>query len=123
DDPVAADAHPAAPARRLCHRRLAALPVEALRTYRTRVDPQAKKWLEQGTADHDIPLLQRVVDETFCSRRTDAALDLLGDLEFERGQFFEAGRWWGMLARPASEAAAHAKQPPPWEKDKGQRTK
>jgi outer membrane protein assembly factor BamB len=115
DDLVAVDAHLAVPARRLCHLRLAALPVESLRPYRTRVDPQAKKWLEQGSADHDLNLLRRVVDETFCGRRTDGALDLLGDLEFERGHFCEAGRWWRMLARPASEAA-RAKPRPPWDR-------
>jgi outer membrane protein assembly factor BamB len=112
DDLVAVDAHLAIPARRLCHTRLAALPPEALRPYRTRVDPQAKKWLEQGIADHDVRPLQRVVDEAFCSRPTEAALDLLGDLAFERGDFAEAGRWWRMLALPASEAAARAKEPP-----------
>src|SRR5579872_5340711 len=42
DDLVAVDAHVVVPARRLCHLRLAALPAEALRPYRTRVDPQAK---------------------------------------------------------------------------------
>ncbi len=113
DDLVAVDAHLAVPARRLCQLRLAALPPEALRSYRTRVDPQAKKWFQQGAADHDVSPLQRIVDETFCSRSTDAALDLLGDLAFERGRFHEAERWWRMLALPASEAAARAKQPPP----------
>jgi outer membrane protein assembly factor BamB len=116
DDLVAVDAHLAVPARRLCHLRLAALPPEVLRPYRTRVDPQAKKWLEQAAADHDVYPLQRIVDETFCSRHTDAALDLLGDLAFERGQFHEAARWWRMLALPASEAVTRARQPlpPPW---------
>src|SRR5947199_7380551 len=32
-------------ARRLCHRELSLLPAEALREYRSRIDPQAKKWL------------------------------------------------------------------------------
>src|SRR5262245_40225294 len=33
--------------RRLCHIRLAALPPSALRLYRSRVDDQAKQWLDQ----------------------------------------------------------------------------
>lgn len=101
------------PARRLCHIRLAALPPDALRPYRTRVDQQAKKWLEQGSAGRDVRPLRRVVEEAFCSRHGDAALDLLGDLAFERGRFHEAERWWRMLALPASEAAHRAKRPPP----------
>src|SRR5262249_1781281 len=63
-------------ARWLCHWRLAALPPEALTLYRSRVDAQAKKWLEQGRSEHDARLLRRVVEETFCSRFTDRALDL-----------------------------------------------
>jgi outer membrane protein assembly factor BamB len=106
------------PARRLCNLRLAALPPDVLAPYRTRVDPQAKKWLDQGAADRDLRLLRRVVEEAFCSRHADAALDLLGDLAFERGDFHQAGRWWRTVARPASEVARRAGQPaaPPWAK-------
>ncbi len=112
DDLVPAGERLSLPARRLCQLRLAALPADFLRPYRGRVDPQAKKWLDQGRADHDPRPLQRLVEEAFCSRPAEAALDLLGDQAFERGQFHEAERWWRQLARPASEA-----------KDKGQRTK
>ncbi len=103
DDLVPLDARHALQARRLCHLSLAAMPAEALALYRTRVDGQAKKWLEQGLADRDPTLLRRLVDETFCSRFTDRALDLLGDLAFEQGDFDEAMRWWRMLVLPASE--------------------
>src|SRR5262245_38036214 len=72
--------------RRLCHQRIAALPAEALRLYRNRVDAQARKWLEEGTARRDAVLLQRVVDYAFCSRSGDQALLLLGDRAFERGR-------------------------------------
>ena len=34
--------------------------------------------------------LRRLVDERFCSSVTDQALQLLGDLAFERGEFGEA---------------------------------
>jgi outer membrane protein assembly factor BamB/tetratricopeptide (TPR) repeat protein len=92
--------------RLLCHADLAALPPEGLRLYRNRVDPQAQKWLEQGSAQRDMALLRRVVDEAFCSRAGDRALDLLGDLAFERARFEEAERWWRYLARPAPEVLA-----------------
>ncbi|HZY88979.1 MAG TPA: hypothetical protein VFE78_29410, partial [Gemmataceae bacterium] len=81
-------------ARRLCHARLAALPPEALRLYRDRVEPQARKWLAEAAATRDAALLRKVVDEAFCSRSGERALDLLGDLAFERGRFDEAEGWW-----------------------------
>lgn len=90
-------------ARYLCFLRLAALPPEALRLHRARVDAQAKKWLDQGQANRDPAMLRRLVEESFCSRHTDQALDLLGDLSFERGDFEEAERWWKLLALPASQ--------------------
>src|SRR5437588_778696 len=74
-------------ARRLCHRELSRLPPEALREYRSRVEPQAKKWLDEALPIHDVRLLRRVVDEAFCSRSGETAADLLGDLAFERGRF------------------------------------
>jgi outer membrane protein assembly factor BamB len=113
DELVPVDPRLSVPARRLCQLRLAALPADVIRTYRNRVDPQAKKWLDQGTADRDPRPLERLVEQAFCSRPAGAALDALGDLAFERGQFHQAERWWRMLALPASEAAGRAKQPPP----------
>jgi outer membrane protein assembly factor BamB len=86
----------------LCHLDLAALPPDALRLYRNRVDAQARKWFEQGSAGRDVALLRRVVDEAFCSRYGDQALDLLGDLAFEQGGFVEAERWWQRLTPPAA---------------------
>jgi outer membrane protein assembly factor BamB len=91
--------------RRLCHLRIAALPPPALRLYRDRVDVQAEKWLRQGIEDRDVQALRRVVDEAFCSRAGAQALDLLGDLAFERGDFEEAQGWWRLLAPPSSAPA------------------
>src|SRR5438094_7343152 len=93
-------------ARRLCHQRLAALPPDALRLYRDRVESQAKKWFEQGKNEREPRLLQRLVDEAFCSRYTDQALDLLGDLAFERGRFEQAESWWRMIVLPANPAVS-----------------
>jgi outer membrane protein assembly factor BamB len=87
-------------ARWLCHLSIAALPADGLRLYRARVDEPARKWLDQGMATHDTRLLRRVLDEAFCSRSGALALDLLGDLAFERGRFDDAEYWWRMLAGP-----------------------
>jgi outer membrane protein assembly factor BamB/tetratricopeptide (TPR) repeat protein len=76
--------------RQFCQRRLAALPAEARAIYRERVDPQAERWYRHGVADRDRTLLRRVVEEAFCSSWGDDALELLGDLAFEDGQFAEA---------------------------------
>jgi outer membrane protein assembly factor BamB/tetratricopeptide (TPR) repeat protein len=103
DDLVPLNGRHSVQARRLCQLRLAALPVEGLRLYRARVDSQARKWLDLGIATHDIRVLNRLVEETFASRHTEQAIDLLGDLAFERGDFEEAERWWRMLGRQASQ--------------------
>jgi hypothetical protein len=79
------------------------LPASALAFYRSRVDNQARRWLDEGKAARDPQRLRRLVDEMFCSRFTEQALDLLGDLAFERGDFDEADHWWRLLAPPASE--------------------
>ncbi|MBV9123408.1 MAG: PQQ-like beta-propeller repeat protein [Planctomycetes bacterium] len=105
-------------ARWLCHLRLARTAPDTLRLYRDRVDAQAAKWLTQGEADRDPRLLRRVVEDAFCSRSGDRALDLLGNLAFERGDFVAAERWWRLLALPPSQAALDlqapvANHPPP----------
>jgi outer membrane protein assembly factor BamB/tetratricopeptide (TPR) repeat protein len=90
-------------ARRLCQSALAALPPEALKLYRRRADELAKKWLDQGSSARDPAPLRHLVDQAFCSRHAEKAIDLLGELALERGAFEEAEQWWRLLARPASE--------------------
>ena len=109
DDLAPVDANRSVSCRRLCHSLLASLPPDALRSYRDGADGQARKWLEQATATRDARLLRRVVDEAFCSRPGEKALDLLGDLAFERGDFAEAEHWWTLLIPPA---AAKGEAPP-----------
>lgn len=84
--------------RRLCHQRLALLPRASLDQYRQRVDAEAKALLEQGRRERSPAPLRRLADELFCSSHAEAAIDLLGDLAFEKGQFDEARYWWGLLA-------------------------
>jgi cellulose synthase operon protein C len=93
-NPVAAadeeDSRLSVNARRECQRRIAALPPEARAIYRGRVDPQAERWFRQGRDARDRAMLRRVVDQAFCSSWGDDALELLGDLAFQDGQFVEA---------------------------------
>src|SRR6516164_4049639 len=103
DDLVPINANHAVQARRLCHSRLASLPLNALNLYRKREDNQAKKWWEQAQSTLDLALLRKIVDESFCSSFADRALDLLGDLAFERGDFAEAEYWWRLLIPSAFE--------------------
>ncbi len=83
--------------RRLCHMRLASLPGANLESYRRRVDAEARGLLEEGRRSRSALPLRRLVDDLFCSRYGDQALDLLGDLAFERGRFEEAEHWWSQL--------------------------
>ncbi len=91
--------------RRLCHLRIAALPPAALKLYRDRAEPLADRWLRQAAPARDVHLLRRIVDEAFCTRAAERALDLLGDLAFERGDFAAARRWWLLLVPPVSDSA------------------
>ncbi len=108
DELAPVDKHHVVQARWLAQARLSALPPEALTLYRSRIDPPAKKLLDQARALRDPVLLHRIVDETFCSSFTDQALDLLGDIAFERGEFEEAEQLWRTIVRPATQPAAQA---------------
>ncbi len=95
--------------RRLCHRRIAGLPT-AVR-YRQRVDAEARRLLELGRSRRDPAPLRQLVDEMFCATGADEALDLLGDLAFERGDFDEARHWWRRLAPLPPPDAADGPEP------------
>jgi outer membrane protein assembly factor BamB len=103
----------------LCQLRIAALPSATLTDYRTRLENQAKKWLDQGSTTRDERLLMRIVEEAFVSRPTEKALEMLGDLAFERGEFAVASQWWTVLAPGSLKAKRLAQEPPappPWKK-------
>ncbi len=91
---VAVDARRYVGLREWCQRRLAALPPEALKIYRGRIDPAAKKWVEQGIAHRDAKPLQEVVDQALASSFGDDALMALGEMAFESGDFAAARRHW-----------------------------
>jgi outer membrane protein assembly factor BamB len=80
-----------------CHRRLAALPAEALSVYREQVDPQAKRWLEQGIAERDDSRLRAIVDQFYCSSSTDEALIRLGESALSKADYGAARGYWEQL--------------------------
>jgi outer membrane protein assembly factor BamB/tetratricopeptide (TPR) repeat protein len=104
DDLVPVDATQSVRARRLVHERIARLPPEGLQQYRKRADVRARRLLDQGATTRDAATLRKVAEEWFCSRPGERALELLGDLAFERGRFAEAETWWQLLV-PAADAA------------------
>jgi len=108
DDLVPVGPRQILPARRQAHALIAHLPSQALEMYRTRTDPQARRWVEQGLEEREPRWLRKTVDEAFCSRPAEKALDALGDLAFERGDFNEAEAWWRYLVPVGADAPAHA---------------
>ncbi|MBA4018859.1 MAG: hypothetical protein C0483_16955 [Pirellula sp.] len=90
--------------RDFCHRRLAALPPEALALYRDQVDAQALQWLDDATdpgkslssAERER-LLRRIVDQFYASSSGDEALWLLGEYALERGDYGAARGYWEQL--------------------------
>ncbi len=90
------------------HRQIANLPAEALDLYRRRVDPLAEQWYAAGKDRRDRQLLERLVDEMFCSSWSDDALMALGELALQRGEYEAARIYWerisplarGPLGRP-----------------------
>ncbi len=100
-------------ARQESQRRIASLPPEARGLYRARVDAQAELWYRQGLETRDRSLLRRVVDQTFCSSWGDDALDLLGDLAFQEGQFAEALAAYTQLVPERAVAGAGLAHPDP----------
>lgn len=88
-----------------CDMLLSGMGPEGLKLYRTRIDPQARKWFEAGRADRDEELLRKVVQRAFASSYGDDALLLLGEWACERGDLAQARNYWQMLV-PHDRAAA-----------------
>jgi cellulose synthase operon protein C len=86
----------------LIHERVGALGSEAWKAFRHRSQSTAQQRFDRAAQEHDLRQLRRVVDEAFCCPAAAQALELLGDLAFERGDFAEAQYWWRLLAWPAS---------------------
>jgi outer membrane protein assembly factor BamB len=97
DDLVSADGVTYRPARRIAQSLLTKLPADVLRTVRGRIDGPAARLLEQGRAARDRRPLRQVLDRYFVARPAEDALDLLGELSFERGEFRAAAAAWRAL--------------------------
>jgi outer membrane protein assembly factor BamB len=97
-----------------CQLRLAALPLEALKLYRGRVDPVAQKWYEQAIAHRDAKLLRNIVDQTFASSFGDDALMALGEMALESGDY-AAARWsWERIVPVPVQGPGTAALPRTW---------
>ncbi len=77
-----------------CHLQLASLPPEALRLYRDRVDPQVKRRFEEAAARRDARGLLGLLDQAFASSWGDNALEALGEIALESGDYAAARAYW-----------------------------
>lgn len=82
--------------RRLCQQRLLQMPRATLEGYRRLVDGEASALFEQGRQLRSAAPLRRLVREMSCSSPAERAVEMLGDLAFEQGDFSEAIAWWSM---------------------------
>lgn len=96
-----------------CHRLVSRFPPAALALYRSRVDPQAKRWYDEGLQALNAELLQRVVSQAFCSSWGDDALLALGELALEAGDYAGArGNWEKIL--PLTQESGGDEAAAPW---------
>lgn len=96
--------------RDFCHQKICSLPAEALALYRRRVDPQARRWYDQGLANRDVESLEKIAHTLFASSWTDDALLVLGEIALQRGNFDRAREAWRLIL-PAGEPGAFAPSP------------
>ena len=83
--------------RTFCHLKISRLPPPFLKVYRSRVDPLAEEWFQQSMQQSSHQLLERILEEAFCSSWGDNALWLLGELCFEQGSPRKAENYWKQL--------------------------
>ena len=74
--------------------RIGSLSEEGMKLYRSLYDGQAAKLYAVAGGDLDRSALRRVVAHYFHSSFGDRALDLLGSMQFDRGQYAQAARSW-----------------------------
>lgn len=87
-----------------CSVLLSRIPEEGRAVYRSRVDSQAKRWLENWQRTRDEAELLRIVRQAFLSSYGDDALLALGELAWDRGDFSTARSWWEQMI-PIAKAA------------------
>jgi outer membrane protein assembly factor BamB len=84
--------------RRLCQLRLATLPAGVLATYRSRMETEANRLLAQGRRSFDVAPFRQLVEELVGTQAAAEALQVLGEVAFEHGDFDEARAWWRRIA-------------------------
>jgi outer membrane protein assembly factor BamB/tetratricopeptide (TPR) repeat protein len=89
-----------------CNILLSKLPPAGLQAYRKRVDPQARRWMEQWNRTHDEADLLRVHREAYLSSFGDEALWALGESAWDRGDAASARLYWTQLVPLGQEARA-----------------
>lgn len=80
------------------------MPEEGLKLYRRLYDPEAEQLFRRGAEDRDEALLGDVARRFFHTCYGDDALNLLGAIYFDRGEFSQAARCWGNLLRAHSQS-------------------
>lgn len=93
-----------------CNILLSQLPPEGLATYRKKIDPQARRWLDHWKQTRDEADLQRLVREAYLSSLGDEALWALGEAAWDRGDFASARLYWTQLI-PLGQEAREANLP------------
>ncbi len=88
-------------ARTFANTLLAKLPEEQLNIYRARIKDAADKLLAEGIERRDPSVLQELVDRYFVSHAAAEALNSLGEMAFERGEYTLAERYWSRLVPSA----------------------
>lgn len=84
-------------ARWLAHRDLALLPEEVRQRLSEQRQPAAQRALDSALSVLDATRLRRIVEEQFGTPAALKAIDTLGDLAFERGDFETAACWYRLL--------------------------
>ena len=94
------------PVRACCQLQLLSLPPEALAIYRRRIDPQAKRLYEDGVAARDPRRLLELLDQALASSWADNALDALGEMALESGDYAAARSFWERIVPHPQPAGA-----------------
>ena len=83
-----------------CQNLLSGFPREAIQIYREKVDPRARRWLEEAEAESSVGPLLQIVDQALMSSYGDEALYRLGEIAWERGELGQARNYWRKLLPP-----------------------
>ncbi|QDV48643.1 outer membrane protein assembly factor BamB family protein [Gimesia fumaroli] len=85
-----------------CQNLLAGFPREAIRVYREKTDPRAKRWWDQAVTESTVQPLLNIVEQALMSSYGDDALYRLGEIAWEQGELSQARAYWRKLIPPAA---------------------